>query len=245
MTINNINLNTESIKSVIKTVKHKKHFLNSYKNCLKQILENDSCNQWLTKLYSFNKDIFTHSVNVSVIAAVIYHNENIKDIKMLDVINSGLFHDIGKCMISREILLSSTKLSKHEKRLISLHPEFGYNILANIPISNIAKRGVLFHHENFGGNGYPNNKRNEEIPLTGRILKIADVYDALVSKRSYKEAKTPISAASYIIYDTNFQFDKSLMTTMHRIVNFADKEEHTHYGNNFNKTTSRQNYRCS
>ncbi len=231
MTINNFNFKTESIESILKTVDNKSEFLSLYKSALKQVLENNTCNKLLKNLYLYEKLTFDHSVNVSMIAAAIVYNDKIINISMLDVINASLFHDIGKTMINKQIITGEHKLSKHEKKLISLHPVFGYNMLVNVPISNTAKKGVLYHHSNVSGTGYPNKLSNKEIPDIGKIIKIADVYDALVSKRSYKEAKNPIDAGKYILAHTDTQFDKQFTNTIEKLVNLYIEEESIFYAN--------------
>lgn len=242
MNIKHFNFKTASIELILKTVDDKSRFLSLYKSALKQILENPECNKLLKRIYKFDKATFEHSVNVSLIAAVIYYNENLPDMNMIDVINAGLFHDVGKTMINKKILLSSEKLSQRDKKLISLHPSFGYNMLSPIPMSNTAKKGVLYHHCNIKGKSYPMKINDREIPIIGRLLKIADVFDALISKRSYKEAKNPIDVSAYILNNVDIQFDKNLISSIEKLIKIIIKEENALYGTQINKIESRANY---
>lgn len=105
---------------------------------------------------------------------------------------SAQMHDVGKIKVPNEILLKPGPLNEAEARIMKLHPVYGEEILGDSPRLQVAREIALSHHENWDGSGYPSGLRGEEIPLAGRIVKLADVYDALRSKRSYKE---PLSHA--------------------------------------------------
>jgi len=99
-------------------------------------------------------------------------------------------HDIGKIGIPDQILLKPGKLSLEEFTIIKKHTRIGYEILKNSPSRYLQMGAViaLGHHEKFNGSGYPQGLRGEDIPLVARIVAVADVYDALSSKRCYKPA---------------------------------------------------------
>ena len=99
-------------------------------------------------------------------------------------------HDIGKIGIPDQILLKPGKLSVEEFTIIKKHTRIGYEILKNSPSRYLQMGAViaLGHHEKFNGSGYPQGLRGEDIPLVARIVAVADVYDALSSKRCYKPA---------------------------------------------------------
>ncbi len=98
-------------------------------------------------------------------------------------------HDIGKLGVPDRILLKPAKLSDEEFSEMKKHTEYGYEILkgSDIDVLNIAANIALCHHERYDGNGYPRGLKGEEIPLEARIIAVADVFDALTSKRPYKE----------------------------------------------------------
>ena len=107
--------------------------------------------------------------------------------ELVDVISySAQMHDVGKIKIPNPILLKQGPLNKEEMELMKMHPVFGDKILGDSPRLQIAREIALAHHENWDGSGYPYGVEGENIPLAGRIVKVADVYDALRSKRSYK-----------------------------------------------------------
>jgi putative two-component system response regulator len=109
-------------------------------------------------------------------------------------------HDIGKVGIPDNIILKQGKLTEPEYEIMKMHCNIGYDILKNSN-SPILKDGSIIaasHHENFDGSGYPFGLKGEKIPIEGRICKVADVFDALVSKRCYKPAM-PVESAIEIM----------------------------------------------
>jgi len=109
-------------------------------------------------------------------------------------------HDIGKVGIPDRILLKDGPLTDHEMAVIRKHPQIGYEILKDSPsrFINVGAEIALSHHEHYDGNGYPNRLAGEAIPLSGRIVAVADVFDALTTKRPYKQAWPIEDAVDYI-----------------------------------------------
>ncbi len=101
---------------------------------------------------------------------------------------AGLVHDVGKIGVPEAVLLKPGKLTEEEFGLIKRHPEIGHTILKDIPLMQDILPGVLHHHERYDGKGYPHRLAGEAIPLFGRILAIADTFDAMSSNRSYRPA---------------------------------------------------------
>ncbi len=135
-------------------------------------------------------------------------------------------HDIGKISIPDCVLLKPGRLSDEEWVIMKTHPETGAKTLGaalqqfpEIGFLKMARDIALTHHERYGGQGYPHSLKGEEIPLAGRIVTIADVYDALTSRRVYKEAFTPHVAKSIIIEEAGKQFDPDVVQA------FLDSEQ--------------------
>ncbi|MCA9255324.1 MAG: HD domain-containing protein [Phycisphaerales bacterium] len=113
---------------------------------------------------------------------------------------SAILHDVGKVVVPDHILKKPDRLTPAERRVMELHTAEGERILSNSPFFNIARTIARSHHENWDGSGYPVNIRHEDIPLPARIVRIVDVYDALISRRAYKPA-WPREEALRIILD--------------------------------------------
>jgi response regulator RpfG family c-di-GMP phosphodiesterase len=131
-------------------------------------------------------DTGRHIVRVNRYAGALAANMgyNLAFVKEMSI--SAQMHDVGKIRIPAEILLKQGTLTPSEMELIRQHPAYGAEILGNSPRLHVAREIALSHHENWDGTGYPKQLRGEHIPISGRIAKVADVYDALRSKRSYK-----------------------------------------------------------
>ena len=134
------------------------------------------------------KDTYTrgHSERVSEYSVLIGKKLGLKpdDLKTLKI--GGLFHDIGKIGISDSILLKKGKLTAEEYNEIKKHPIIGKNILSNASIFQNIIPIVLYHHERYDGKGYPEKLSGNEIPFLARIVCVADSFDAMTSKRSYR-----------------------------------------------------------
>ncbi|MEI6874530.1 MAG: HD domain-containing phosphohydrolase [Spirochaetota bacterium] len=125
-------------------------------------------------------------------------------------------HDVGKIGISERIIYKPGPLTEEEWQEMREHPITGALILASYP-KRMAQEIARSHHERWNGTGYPYNLMETAIPLSARIVMIADVYDALRMKRSYKPAFTHEIAVEKIAGDSGTHFDPSLMEVFHRI----------------------------
>lgn len=118
-------------------------------------------------------------------------------------------HDIGKIGIPDAILLKPGKLTEEEWAIMKTHPQIGHDVMSNSESRFIQMAAVisLGHHERWDGSGYPNGLVGEEIPLAARIVALADVFDALLSERSYKRAWTYDEVAAYLNESSGTLFD--------------------------------------
>jgi putative two-component system response regulator len=147
----------------------------------------------------------------------IYPDET-KDWDIDLLIQSCQLHDVGKISISDRILKKPGKLSNEEFEDMKIHTQIGKQIVEKIEAmtekSEFLKFAKIFaasHHENWDGTGYPHGLKGREIPLLGRIMAIADVYDALISLRPYKQAYTHEEAVKIISEGSGTQFDPVLV----------------------------------
>lgn len=155
------------------------------------------------------KDSFTfeHSENVSryaekLAAKLGLPKEDIQTVKV-----AGLLHDIGKIGIQDSILKKQGKLTDEEYSIIKTHVEKSVEMIRVLPHMDYVIPAVLSHHERYDGKGYPNGIRGNEIPILGRILTVCDSFDAMVSRRAYKEAMSIEYATGELERGKGTQFD--------------------------------------
>ncbi len=138
------------------------------------------------------------------------------------VFKTAPLHDIGKVGIPDAILLKPGKLTHEEFEIMKTHAKLGYNAIvkaekevnAHYPFLSAAKEITYYHHEKWDGSGYPQGLSGEDIPLSARLMAIADVFDALVSKRVYKSAMSHEKAFDIIREGKNRHFDPLLVDLM-------------------------------
>ncbi len=140
------------------------------------------------------KDPYTrgHSDRVSEFSVLIGQKMNLDSDTIHDLKIGGLFHDIGKIGIPDSILLKESKLDDNEYSQIKNHPTIGAHILGDAKVFENIIPIVKHHHEKFDGTGYPSGLKGSEIPLIARIASVADTFDAMTSKRTYRDS-LPIS----------------------------------------------------
>lgn len=136
------------------------------------------------------------------------------------IFNASPMHDIGKIGIPDSILLKPGKLDADEWSIMQQHPEYGAHIIGDHPseILQMAKEIALTHHEKWDGSGYPNQLQGEAIPLSGRIVAIADVFDALTTERPYKQAWSVEDAMQLIVDGAGQHFDPNIVPIFQRIL---------------------------
>ena len=126
---------------------------------------------------------------------------------------AGLLHDIGKIGIGETVLKKEKKLTADEYDIIKSHPAVGAGILEQIKQMRNITPAVLCHHERWDGKGYPQGLTGEKIPLTGRIVAVADTFDAMTSKRTYRDAMSLDKAISLIKEASGTQLDEKIVDT--------------------------------
>jgi len=158
-------------------------------------------------------DTFDHVLRMSHYSGLIATAINYKSHPIYNLMLASAMHDIGKIGVPDSILLKPGKLTDSEWQIIKMHPAIGKKMLQNSrsPLIKLAEIIAYTHHEKWDGSGYPEGLKEKEIPLEGRIVAIADVFDALTSKRPYKEA-FPISKSVKIMMNScGSHFDPELL----------------------------------
>ncbi|MCR5088327.1 MAG: response regulator [Oscillospiraceae bacterium] len=152
-----------------------------------------------------------HSVRVAGYSMALARAMGYDEQRVDEVYQTGLLHDVGKIGIPDFILKKEGKLTSEEYGEIKEHTSIGGHILAAIETMGYLADGARYHHERFDGTGYPNGLKGREIPEIGRIIAVADVFDALISKRHYKEAMDVESAKKEILRGSGTQFDPDIV----------------------------------
>lgn len=124
---------------------------------------------------------------------------------------AALLHDFGKIGIDESILLQPRKLTEPEKEEVDMHVMRGYYMLAGFNELIEALSGVKHHHEHYNGSGYPEGLQKSEIPIIARIIAVADAYDAMTSKRPYRNAMTKEEAIKELKANAGTQFDPAIV----------------------------------
>ena len=172
------------------------------------------------------KDAYTrgHSDRVSAYSVLIGEALGLSedDLKTLKI--GGLFHDIGKIGIPDSILLKTDKLDDEEYSEIKNHPAIGAHILSNATIFKDIIPIVKHHHERFDGHGYPGKLKGEEIPYLARIATVADSFDAMTSKRSYRDSLPIDVVKEEIKKNSGTQFDPEIAEVFLKILDEQPEE---------------------
>jgi putative two-component system response regulator len=134
-------------------------------------------------------------------------------------------HDIGKVGLAEGILNKPAKLSDDEFDRVREHPVIGERILRPIIRNRVVLSAIRSHHERFGGGGYPDDLRGEDIPFLARIITVADCYDALTSSRAYRRAMSQVEALNILHAGMTSQFDPHLVPPFLRMIREEKKCE--------------------
>lgn len=180
------------------------------------ILNEDETAKGLTRLVSHDFYTYTHSVNVGIksmmLAKVVFPHASKQE---MDELGAGFFlHDLGKVKISSRIINKTGALTVEEMGVMKTHPYQAYKLLCDTrQLTTKTWIIAMQHHEQDNGTGYPRGLRGNAIHPYARVCSIADVYDALTAKRSYKEQKPPIEALRIMYKEMANHFNAELLQT--------------------------------
>lgn len=167
----------------------------------------------LSALLNYDTYTYQHSLNVAVYCGVLGFKLGFTIEKTKDLVLAAMLHDIGKMFIPKEIITKAGPLTEEERDKINEHPQLGYKFLQeNSRISSKTKVAVLEHHENYDGSGYPLGIYHEDIYSLAMIIHVCDVYDAMISKRSYKDSIPPSEVIEYLMSKCGTMFDLDIVS---------------------------------
>ena len=150
-----------------------------------------------------------HSINVSMLNGLFGQWLGLSKVDIYNLVLIGLLHDCGKALVPSKILQAARKLTVAEYEVMKMHPVHSYDLLSGFPES--IRRAARNHHEYVNGAGYPDCLADFDISLFARITSISDVYDAIISQRSYKKALSPFHALDIIEKNRSSTLDNVLV----------------------------------
>lgn len=162
------------------------------------------------------KDTYTngHSDRVAAYSREIARRCGCDEKRQADIYMMGLLHDVGKIGVPDAVINKPARLNDDEFELIKKHPVIGSGILKNIKAMPTLSTGARWHHERFGGGGYPDGLTGSDIPWEARVIAVADAYDAMSSRRSYRDVMPQDRVRSEIVNGRGTQFDPELADVM-------------------------------
>ena len=168
--------------------------------------------------------LFGHSARVAQYAAATGRRLGFDPERLKGVLVAGYLHDIGKLFIDREIANKEGPLTPEERASVMRHCAFGADHLSRFELPWNVAPIVRAHHEDYDGSGYPDRLAGEAIPLEARILHVVDVYDALVSRRSWREAWAREEAVAYLRMGTGHSFDPEVLDAFLSVLHASETE---------------------
>ena len=170
-----------------------------------------------------------HGIAVSNLAYALGEELGLPHQQCYDLAMAGMLHDIGKLKL-RSYINGQEKdpLVIEELKYVRMHSTLGYEELKGQGYSDFVLESILYHHENYDGSGYPSNKAGDDIPIGARILRVCDVYAALITDRPYRKG-FDISTVMELMIDEVKNFDMQVFLAFQRVVHNGD-------GLNFHKT---------
>ena len=184
---------------------------------MEEVLNNGDVMCNMLDIKTYDDYVYFHSVNVAVLSTMIGAACNMNKEELDILTTAALLHDVGKRFVEEDVLNVKRALTEEERIMIVQHPKLGYDFLVeNFDFLPEVYDSVLEHHEWYNGCGYPLRRSGNEIPIYARIIKLADVYDALTSKLPYHEAVPPSEAVEYIMANAGAEFDPELVDVFMR-----------------------------
>lgn len=169
-------------------------------------------------MQKYSDSIYTHSVNVGMIASHLGRWLGFPEEEIKLLLTCGLLHDIGKLLIPKEILQKPVKLTPKEYKIAQTHTSKGFELLNNFDnIDDRIKNVALLHHERCDGTGYPMHFKGQQLDKFSKIIAIADTYEAMTSKRSYREPICPFTVVTTFEKDGLHKFEAKY------VLKFLDK----------------------
>jgi putative nucleotidyltransferase with HDIG domain len=176
------------------------------------------------------KDDYTaeHTRGVALRAVQVGEELGLAPVRLRELAIGGLLHDVGKLSVPNEILQKPGALTDDEFDVIKKHPEVGRDLVLDLGFSRQVARLVLDHHERLDGTGYPRGLGAPDLDIETRIMAVCDVFDALLSKRVYRDAWTLEDALDHLSKEAGTKFDLACVNALERVVEREQDESARH-----------------
>lgn len=195
-----------------KTDELEKKLQETIEKIVENILSNGDVMCNVLDIKNYDGYIYYHSINVCMLASMIGVSYGLSEKQLEDLATAALLHDVGKRFLSRELWNIDRKLTEEEEKEIRQHARMGADFLRDhFHFSSTVHSGILQHHENFDGTGYPLQRKGEEIPLYARIIRLVDCYDNLTSRQLGRAAYSPSDAVEFLMSESGRTIDPQLL----------------------------------
>lgn len=179
---------------------------------IEDVIRNKNSYPYMEQLKRYDQNTYQHSVDVCYLAfqtgRALSYDEDAMHLLAL----CGLMHDIGKVYMPRITLFKKGSLTEKEYDFVKKHTLSGYEMVKNrADIPDLVKHTILCHHENEDGSGYPNGRTCDQIHEYAKIVHVCDVYDAMISTRSYKDHMAPATVVGYMKEQSGTMFNEDLL----------------------------------
>ncbi|WP_051280400.1 diguanylate cyclase [Anaerovorax odorimutans] len=201
---------TKKEEDIIKIFKNAEDYMYNYKLLEKESLRSKTIKKIINSLYIKEPREKHHSKRVGELCKNIGTMMGIFGDKLNKIEMSGIFHDIGKIAIAKNVLNNTKVLSEQEKNEIKRHCDIGHRILSSSYSMLELADNIYAHHERWDGKGYPKGLKGEEIPLASRIIAVAESYDIMINDQPYRKALTEKEAVKEIYNNAGTQFDPGI-----------------------------------
>lgn len=175
----------------------------------------------ITALQNDQEFVYHHCLSVAVMSLAMGQAMGLSTYELMQLGRCAVIHDLGKFMLPPEILLKTDPLTPEEKAELRTHPELGYDSLKMWNICTENERMAVFtHHERLNGSGYPDGLSGEQIPLWGRIIAVAEIYDVITNAPPPLKPASPTKASEYLMAHSGRYFDPDVLTALHKRIEF-------------------------
>lgn len=182
--------------------------------------------QFLSQIRVRDEFTYSHILDVTTLSIALATKAGFSKKEVKEIALAAILHDLGKLLIPRNIMFKPSRLSEKEFQVMQLHPELGYKmIVEQLRLPQHIALPALEHQEMYGGGGYPQGLSKEDIHPYSHVVKIADVYDALTSKRPYKESIPSHKAIKIMLSEGSKSFHPELLAIFTKLANHYDPSQ--------------------